>query len=208
MALLILATIFLSGCSRQDSASAGGSQPKTDSQGWVSLSSVSSALQFAKDKHYELMAQILADGKVSRDEYTESFDSWSSCMEKAGTVFSMPSPIWNPTSNQELIRAWTVNPPADTEREQAVCWNQYNFIKQEFQVQTAPHTDPQLMTYVIGCIQREGGPKNLTPAVDLQKLSLESPDIADSNPNSPISSCVSDGITSLYPGLQGYSLSF
>jgi hypothetical protein len=154
------------------------------------------------------MERILEDGKVSRDEYTESFDSWSACMEKAGTVFSMPSAVWNPTSNQELIRAWTVNPPAATEAAQAVCWNQYNFIKQEFQKETAPSTDPQLMAYVIGCIAKGGGPKNLTPAVDLQKLSDESPNLADTNSNSPIPSCVSAGITSLYPGLQGYSLSF
>lgn len=172
------------------------------------MTDLDSARAFAKDNDYQLMAKILEDGAVSRDEYTESYGSWTSCMEDAGTVFSMPSAMWNPTSNQELIRAWTVNPPSDTKDAQAVCWNQYNFVKQEFQDQTASRTDPQLMTYVIDCIEEMGGPTTLTPAINFEELSYQSEEIIGTNPTTPIPDCVDQGIFELYPGLQGYSLAF
>lgn len=206
--LTVLATISLGGCSLQSPESTEGADVETDAQGWVTLSDVDSALRFANTHDYKLMADILDDGKVTRDDYTESFDSWASCMGKAGTDFSMPSAMWNPTSNQELIRAWKVNPPAETKDAQAVCWNQYNFIKEEFQKETAPTTDPQLMSYVIECIQTRGGPKNLTPVVNLHELALQSSELDGTNPSTLIPPCVSDGIASLYPGLQGYSLVF
>jgi hypothetical protein len=207
-AVLTLATVFLTACSGRSPAGTSAAGFKTNAAGWVSLADVASAQRFAEAEHYTLMTSILQDGAVTRDEYTDSFNSWASCMQKAGAAFAMPQAMWNPTSNLELVRAWNVNPPTSTKAAQAVCWNQYNFIKDEFQKQNAPRTDPQLMSFVINCIKDKGGPQSLTPAVDLQKLGDESPDIADTNPNSPIPACVSSGISSLYPGLQGYSLAF
>ena len=177
-AVLILAALVLAGCSSQPAA------------------------------HTADATHLTVGTTVTRAEYTGIFDTWAACMQKAGAVFSMPQAQWNPTSNQELIRAWNTTQPTITPAARAACQKQYDPIKREFQKQTAPRTDPQLMSYVIDCIARKGGPSDLTPADDLHALSLEAPEIADTNPDSPIPSCVSDGVASLYPGLQGYSLAF
>lgn len=150
------------------------------------------------------MADQLADGVVTSEEYQVAYSAQVTCREEAGWTFDSAAAVWNPVDHLKLIRRGEAPPNPDPSMEIA-CNEQFDYVDFLYQTQTTPQMDPQLLSAVQACLDRSG----LSYFADATNLSeLVGSDASSSTEADTIASCVSGEAARLFPDLPGLSIAF
>lgn len=163
---------------------------------------------YAVEKGHTLMAQILEDGEISREEYQVAFDANLDCREANGWTFGHDQ-VWNPLNSLHL--EVTGSPPPESANTQeyreaeALCMEKFAYINYLFQTTAVPLIDPPLHAYIEKCLTEKRVPFT---AGETSLVAMVGPDASNSEDFDAINSCVIDGIEKLYPNIPGYSISF
>jgi len=208
------ALMFLTGCATAGaSASPASAAASEASSGPVAPGeapiyiSVEEGHSYAVSHKFDLMAEILSDGAVTREEYQRAFTAKVECQTRAGWTF-VGEPVWNPSDNLMLIqegRPSEATPSAEVAAARLACTNQFEFISYTFQKETTPVMDPPLLAAVQACLTTAGVPFD-SAATSLPGM------VGTEASNGPhfdaINGCVVSNIKKLYPDIPGYGLSF
>lgn len=202
VAFVVVAAALFAGCSASDS---DGAAP---SDGGVpyAFETNEAAVAFANEHGYTLMASILADGTVTRDEYAESYQHYEACAEQAGFVFESDPAEWNPVDNLSLNRD-VVTPPSSEGLERFEdCNLQHTYVANEFSNTETARTDPALLSYVFDCAEAGSARLDRDGVASIVGLVASNPALgADGG---AIPGCVSDGMKALFPEVGSYALAF
>ena len=166
--------------------------------------SPSDGAEWGIDRGYTLMAQQLADGIVSAEEYEVSFAAHNSCLEKTGWIFSTSPAVWNPVDHLKLIRQGEGPKGPDIAGEQ-LCNEQFDYIDYLFQTTATPTMDLALVSAVQRCLDGKGVPYS-SGATNLPEM--VGPDAGGSSSADVVAACVTGEAKQLYPELPGLSIAF
>lgn len=199
--LLLMIAILLGGCAPAPADPSLGANDDL----FAFFDSPEHAREFALQNGHTLMAAVLEDSTVSREEYQQVFDQWLRCREQLGWTH-LGEPIWNPTDRQNLV-VDSLPPDGQVTPELVAadnrCGAAFHYVHLLFQGSTPPETEPALLTAIEGCLEAneipfKGGGSSL--------FEIIGPDPANSPDFPQIEQCIRKEHERLYPDLHTWTL--
>lgn len=171
-------------------------------------SSASSALAHAQKMGYKQAADVLADGKVTEEEWKTLHLGWVACMTMLGYDFDPP--LLDPINGREYIenRTYKGQSSGPSNADQDKCDAQFDFsVGQMYYNDTPASMDPTLLAATHTCLEAKGVnyAGNETKYQDFFAAKDQNLGGATSG---PVADCVSESMKKLYPTLVSWGLGF
>lgn len=171
-------------------------------------SNAASALSHAKEAGYTEAATVLADGKVTKEEWRSLHEDWVGCMTKLGYDFDPP--LLDPINGREYVENRKYNGPGGGPKSSDLdqCDARFDFSVGQIYYNDTPATmEPTLLAAVHSCLdgkhlQYEGNETKYEDFFTSGDKSLGGP------MTGPVADCVGSSVRALYPNLQSWGLGF
>ncbi|MBX3068241.1 MAG: hypothetical protein KF844_06315 [Cryobacterium sp.] len=190
--MLVALAFSVTGCSASQSS---------ESEVWLP-SSVSEALQIAKDHDLKFETSVLQDGVISSNEFEKAFDQYMDCAGELGYVFEpkyldpVEGQLWRSIGTYEGAG----EEPINAEQE---CENRLSLIEAPYVLTTPKRMDPKLLSAFEECLTVKG--------ISFTGNEVNFNDFAENDQSTSLGGskfgCLQESMSKVFPDVVGYGIS-